>query len=324
MTLITPNTATESTGPRPVDDSARPQKSRPQEDGATASRRKLPDIPAAAVTLFMALFLVSIAALSAGVWLVDAQTGNGLGAAAFVAGAFFFIASFVIPMGVTREVRLEREESGHCDADYQDLEGALSGHGQKGRQETLKDLTLANFKQMRSFSVIAQRQARMSYYASLLGAGVSLLVLVGGAAVAVGQPSVAGKVSAGSLAVLGTALSAFLARTFIRTYDMGVRQMSFYYGQPLVHCYLLHAEWLALMAPDQFGQQAKLDMWQEVVQASIRASGRAQHHLLTLREHESWSPTAPRCPALRARAAVGILPTDGRTGHQGVPRCARG
>ncbi len=142
---------------------------------------------------------------------------------------------------------MSRKRSDNCDADCQDLESALSGTVRQRLQQSLKHLTVANFKQMRTFTAIAQRQARMSYYASLLGAGLSLLVLLAGAALAIGVPSVAGKIAAGSLAAVGTALAAFLSKTFLRAYDMSLRQMSYYYGQPLVHCYLYHAEWLTLL-----------------------------------------------------------------------------
>ena len=63
---------------------------------------------------------------------------------------------------------------------------------------------------------------------------------------------------------------------------MAARQMSYYYGQPLVHCYLLHSEWLTLMLTKDSEWKACADLWQKVVDASIQASENAQSHLLTM------------------------------------------
>jgi hypothetical protein len=122
----------------------------------------------------------------------------------------------------------------------------------------------------------------MSYYASLVAAAISLLVLTSGAAVAIGLPATAAKVTAGVLATTGTVLSGFLVKTFLRAYQMASRQMSYYYGQPLVHCYLLHAQWLAGEARERFGDKAGFSLWQEVVGASIKAGADAQGHLLSM------------------------------------------
>jgi hypothetical protein len=41
---------------------------------------------------------------------------------------------------------------------------------------------------------------------------------------------------------LGTALSGYIGKLFLTTYQLSVRQMSYYYLQPQITCYLLHAE----------------------------------------------------------------------------------
>src|ERR1700761_4497013 len=253
--------------------------------GVDAPREPL---PLAAKVLAAALGFVSIVAGCGGGWLLTERPSAGLALAAFVTSAFFFLATVVVPLGMAREIRLEGEEARSCRADCQDLDQALPDDGTQYLQQSLKHLTVANFKQMRTFTGIAQRQARMSYYASLLGASLSLLVLLAGAAAAIGVPTLAGKVAAGSLAAVGTALSAFLSKTFLRAYDMGLRQMSYYYGQPLVHCYLYHAEWLTLLPPPGIDDHTRRELYQEVVRASLQASANAQHHLLSLREHDPW------------------------------------
>jgi len=242
----------------------------------------------AAAFLFVMLSLVSAAALVGGLWLTEYGTGTDgeLGPAAFVASGFLFLATAIVPLGMARERRLEQQDNDRCDADYSDLEQALARPGAGARQEALKDLTLANFRQLRTFIAIAQRQARMSYYASLVGAGVSLLVLLAGAVIAIGASTGEGQIVTGSLTVIGTALSTFLSKTFLKTYDMSLRQLSYYAGQPLVRCHLLHAEWLALTAPDEFGPDAKVELWRQVIQASVDAGVNAQKHLLALHDCE--------------------------------------
>jgi hypothetical protein len=267
-------------------------------ESATSSDAGRDHIPFAAKVVGGALFVASLLAAGGGIWLITGS-GSALVPAVFVASGFFFLAAAIVPLGMAREIRLEAEEKANCEADCQRLETALALEGKPGLPETVKSLTLANFQQMRGFAGIAQRQARMSFYASLVGAGVSLLVLLAGAGVAIAAPSMEGKIIAGSLAVVGTVLSTFLSKTFLRTYDMTLHQMSYYYGQPLVHCYLLHAELLTLMAPSECGATAKANMWWEVVRASIDASVNAQNHLLTL--HERYTP-GRRGSSLRLRS----------------------
>jgi hypothetical protein len=237
----------------------------------------------AASLLSATLLLIAAALTKGGVWLLRSHASHWLAPAAFVTGVFFFICGAVVPLGVIRENGFQAEEQKSCESDCEDLWWALKGIG----DHTLTGLAWVNFRQLRMFTVIAQRQARMSYYASLVAAAISLLVLTSGAAVAIGLPATSAKVAAGALATAGTALSGFLVKTFLRAYQMASRQMSYYYGQPLVHCYLLHAEWLTREARKHFGDEAGLPLWHEVINASIKASASAQKHLLSMQECES-------------------------------------
>jgi hypothetical protein len=229
--------------------------------------------------LSVPLLLIAAAAAVSGL-LLRSHVSSWLDLAAFVTSAFFFLSGVVVPLGVIREKNLEREARKHCDDDNEDLRWALSGI----EDHTLKGLAWVNVKQLRTFTFIAQRQARMSYYASLVAAAISLLVLTTGAAVVISLPTTAAQVTAGALATTGAALSGFFARTFLSTYKMASRQMSYYYGQPLVHCYLLHGERLAREAGKRFGDAAEFSLLQELIDASIKASASAQHHLLSMQE----------------------------------------
>lgn len=230
-----------------------------------------------------ALLLVAATATVGGCLLLRSNASGWLVPAAFVTGAFFFLSSVVVPLGVLRESTFEAEEKENCRKESWDLLWGLDNI----EDGALKRLAWVNFRQLRAFTVIAQRQARMSYYASLAAAAISLLTLASGAALAIGLSATTGKVAAGVLATVGSVFSGFLVKTFLKSYDMASRQMSYYYGQPLVHCYLLHAQWLASEAPRHSADQAELCLWQKVVDASIKASASAQDHLLSMQESDT-------------------------------------
>jgi hypothetical protein len=239
----------------------------------------------AAGLLSAMLLLVAVGATVGGGWLLRSHADSGLVAAAFVTGVFFFISSVVVPLGVLRESGFEAEEKESSGKDSKDLFWALDGI----RDRTLSRLAWINFKQLRTFTTIAQRQARMSYYVSVAAAAISLLTLASGAAVAIGLSATTGKVAVGVLATAGSALSGFFAKTFLKSYQMASRQMSYYYGQPLVHCYLMHAQWLAAEAREHSGDAIEILLWQKVIDASINASASAQKHLLTMQKHDhAW------------------------------------
>jgi hypothetical protein len=237
-------------------------------------------VAAAAGLLSAALLVVAVAAIAGGGSLLQSHASDWLAPAAFVTGAFFFISSVVVPLGVLRESAIEANEKENCRKDCRDLLWALSGI----RDRTLKGLAWINFKQLRTFSAIAQKQARMSYYASLVAGSISLLTLASGAALTIGLSATAAKVTVTALATAGSVLSGFLAKTFLESYRLASRQMSYYYGQPLVHCYLLHAQWLASEAHEHSENKAELCLWQKVVDASISAGASAQEQLLSMQE----------------------------------------
>jgi len=225
------------------------------------------------------LGVISVGAFVAGV-LLAMSSDYHLAAAAFIVAVFFLISTVVAPALIVREGGIQEEEEERCKEECDELIAALDTI----TDPTISGLAKANFKQLRMFTVIALRQARMSYYASLVAASISLLVLTSGAAVTDGLAGTSAKITGASLTTVGVALSGFLSATFLSTYRMAARQMSYYYGQPLVHCYLLHAEWLALALAEHPERKVDADLWREAVNASIRAGENAQNHLLGLQE----------------------------------------
>lgn len=232
--------------------------------------------------LALILLLVAAAACYGGVLLSRSRPYHDLGPATFIVAVFFLISAGIVPIAMFREGCIEEDEDKKCKGDCRVLDDALDSIG----DPTLRGLAKTNFRQMRMFTVIALRQTNMSYYASLLAASVGLLVLAAGGAVTVGLVGTTAKVAAGSVTALGVAMSGFLSATFLRTYSMSAQQMSYYYGQPLVHCYLLHAEWLTLMSA-KLGEKPDVECWRDVVKATIQASESAQNHLLIMQEYNS-------------------------------------
>ncbi len=244
----------------------------------------------AGLLLSLILLIVAAGACYGGVLLLKSHAYYYLGPAAFIAAAFFLVSAGAVPIVMFREGCYEQDEAKKCKRDCDALADALKCVPDR----TLSGLALANFRQMRMFTIIALRQARMSYYASLFAASVGLLFLMVGGAVTVGlvSTSTTAQVAAGSVTAVGVALSGFLSKTFLKTYEMAARQMSYYYGQPLVHCYLHHSEWLTLMLTKDPDWRACAGRWQKVIDASIKASENAQNHLLSMQV--LFSPQANR------------------------------
>lgn len=135
-------------------------------------------------------------------------------------------------------------------------------------------------RQMTRFECVALTQANLSHIASLLAAGLGFVVLTGGAWItlthASGDATVAGAIMTG----VGTALSGFLSVTFLRTFEITTEQMSYYYGQPMVNCYLLHAERLLERCDRGLGADQRRQDVQEVVTTILDVATTAQSHLL--------------------------------------------
>jgi hypothetical protein len=222
------------------------------------------------------LLLVAVGASVAGVVLAWSDSSNRLAPAALIVAAFFLVAACAAPFVASSAGRAYRREEEECRKDCEVLRKALEGISDR----TIGGMADANFRQIRRFIVIAQRQARTSFYASLASASCVLLILTAGSAATVGLDAQDAKILAGSLTVIASALSAFLTASFVHYYSMATKQMSFYYGQPLVHCYLLHAAWLVSESQDL--PKDSHAQWEQIIKTTLQAAHDAQHHLLEL------------------------------------------
>jgi len=144
--------------------------------------------------------------------------------------------------------------------------------------EALGGLVSFNFRLMDRFINVALGQAKASYLFCAGAASAALLVLLAGTTALLAVSSVSAQVTVGVITAAGVALSGFISSTFMDVYKMTSRQISYYYGQPLVHCFLLHAEWLAQRSQQEDPIQHRL------IDATLGASRNAQQQLLDLME----------------------------------------
>jgi hypothetical protein len=232
----------------------------------------------AAGALAVAFTAVS-AALVVATFLVDRErSGASAVPAMAVLAAVCLIAALVAPAAIlaVHESRVRRRRQTRLAG--QKLEDIAKDI----KTDALGDLVSFNFQMMERFVDVALGQARSAYSAAAIGAAAALVVLLAGTATVMATENVAAQVTAGVLAAAGVALSGYISTTFLQTFRMTSRQMSYYYGQPLVHCYLLHAEWLG----KRFEADAdKTHLWQirlDLISAALDASRNAQSHLLDL------------------------------------------
>jgi hypothetical protein len=184
---------------------------------------------------------------------------------------FLVIAAVGVPVAVLRSQKYRTRQAKRSQREIARI-AELSVHIKK--DDALADLLSFNFELMDRFVGVALTQARMAYNSCLTASSAGLLILLGGTAGALATPQIGMQITVATLTGAGTALSAFIAHTFQKQYGAANRQMNFYYGQPLVHCYLLHAEWLA-----------QRDLRQEkahLVEATLEAGRYAQMYLVDM------------------------------------------
>ena len=234
-------------------------------------------------------------------------------AAAFLLGIGLLLAVVM----TVRERRLHNEDEQRCVADCEVIRSSFEPIIREN--ESLGELAYLNFRQMRIFTTVAIRQARASFYACIGAAWATLTVLVVGIVLVLGTGKGNGQLATAGLTAVGSSLSTFLAASFIKSYAMAARQMSYYYGQPLVHCYLLHAEWLTLCTPG-IEPQERQRLLEDVVAAAITASQNAQRHLLQLQGSGATGGRAGSERSAESPAAATALISSGvGSGASGSP-----
>jgi hypothetical protein len=195
-----------------------------------------------------------------------------------IVAAFFLIAAVGVPWIMHRQEEIRerqwRESRSECRR--------LASIAHRIKDEALGELVSFNFRMMERFITVAIDQARSAYNACTVAATAALLVLLVGATAVVTIGNATAQITAGVLTAIGAALSSYHSITFLRTFQMTSKQMSYYYGQPLVHCYLLHAEWLGERFEEDADPENRWKIRHQLIRATLEASQNAQRHLLDL------------------------------------------
>jgi MFS family permease len=243
-------------------------------------------------------------------FVMDQRTyGAPFAATMIIVAGFLLIAAVAVPFMVfalhrTRTRRWKRRQR-ECK------ELAVIAH--TIHDTALGGLVSFNFRLMDRFVAVAIDQARTSFFACVAAATVALLVLLAGATTAVTVHGAAAQIVVGAITAIGAALSSYLSSTFLQTFQMTSKQMSYYYGQPLVHCYLLHAEWLGKRFEHDADPENRWKIRHELIRAVLDASREAQDHLLDLQLGTRRTP--PAAPPLDLGLARSLLTPAGRNGE---------
>jgi hypothetical protein len=166
-----------------------------------------------------------------------------------------------------------------------------------GGKKNLGPFMAFSHRQMTRFECVAVGQAHAWHRASLLAAALGFVVLAAGAWVTVTRDNLGDTVTGAVMTGVGTALSGFLSATFLRTFRETMEQMSYYYGQPSVNCYLLHAERLLERSNRGLDDATRHEDSQKMIDAILHAAKDAQSHLLDMDAqrlpHRRWQAPRP-------------------------------
>lgn len=144
---------------------------------------------------------------------------------------------------------------------------------EKAQEITGEDVRARNQRRIDEYNQIAWDQARGSYRNSQIAMAIGLALLVGGVITTTLESHPAAQLVVGGLTGLGSAVSAYLGATFIRAYNEAINQMNYYYGQPLVHSYLLEAERMS-MSPG-INADARNQVMVKVIDATLAGAAEA-------------------------------------------------
>jgi len=201
------------------------------------ARRARTTAPFLAGTLF-SLGLVTLAVLSQvlGADLGLTYRGRLVATICLSAGAFVFLVGALLVPSYLRARKVEHEEEKRAREVAQQAVAELEDAAD------LAALIKANRKQMEAYDLLARAQAATAFRNSQVAMATGLVVLLVGAVIAIGTPSTTSKITTASLTAIGGMLSGYIARTFLQTYARALRQLNFYFQQPLINSYLLTAQ----------------------------------------------------------------------------------
>lgn len=105
-----------------------------------------------------------------------------------------------------------------------------------------EDTRSSNQQLVDQYHALTTSQARTSYRNCQAAIAIAFAILVSGAALSLTTEDTSARLTIGVLAGVGSTLSTYLGATFIKSHERALRQMNYYFGQPLVTSYILEAE----------------------------------------------------------------------------------
>jgi VIT1/CCC1 family predicted Fe2+/Mn2+ transporter len=190
---------------------------------------------------------------------------------------FLLLVAFVGPLVVIALRRIRSRHAEFSQDDFDLIDKAVA----EVHDSALGQLISFNFRVMDRFVSLALAQAKAAYIFCAAASSAALLVLLAGATCVITADTVSAKVMVAILSGLGATLSAYIGSTFIKALTITSSHAAYYYGQPLVHCYLLHAEWLA----ERVGNDRATiptDLRDRLVRDTLGAGRNAQNQLFEL------------------------------------------
>jgi len=131
--------------------------------------------------------------------------------------------------------------------------------------QKLQRLIDANRALLDKYQEPVRRQAHTSYAYAQAAITVGLLVLLVGAGITIAASETATQVGIAALTGVGTVLSGYVGRTYLRVYEHAQQQLNFYFREPLVTSYLLTAERLTQELQGERRDSAYSDMVSQIV-----------------------------------------------------------
>lgn len=170
----------------------------------------------------------------------------------------------------------------------------------------LATLIELNQSQIDQYHKIATGQADRSFRSAQRAMWIGLLILTACFIAGLFVTPAEARIFIGSLAALGTTLSGFLNRTYLKMYSQAVGQLDRYFDQPVLTGYYLTAERLAQnIQSDPEGKMREL-----IISEVLKGSGRLSGLHIDRADQEAFSLNGAK--SMKRPVAQDRFPKDGK------------
>lgn len=135
----------------------------------------------------------------------------------------------------------------------------------------LQNLIILNRTQIGVYQDIATGDAKRAARNCQIAMSFGFLILIIGAVTTIRTSDATSKIVVGALASLGSILSGYIGQTFFKAQDQAMKQLNYYFRQPLVTSYLLAAERLTLQLNGNTRESAVKDLIKNILVTAGRA-----------------------------------------------------